>query len=324
MGALTRRELLYSLGSVAAAGIAAGPGANSVNGSSTNSTDDGSVVRPPEATKMPVVYLPHGGGPWPFVESGFGAPGALEKYLRKLGDVPPVSPRALLVVSAHWEAERPTVMTSKHPPMLYDYYGFPEAAYRVTWPAPGDPASAEEVRDLLESSGIPSETEPARGFDHGTFVVGALAYPDASIPTFQLSLRKNLSPLDHLRIGRAIAPLRDRGIFIIGSGMSYHNLSNFVDAIRGRPGTMEAESLFFNEWLIEAVTSDPDVCESRLVEWERAPFARACHPREEHLLPLMVIAGAAGSDVGRVPYSEIIYGAHTSAVQFGNTKREAV
>ncbi|HZN92917.1 MAG TPA: class III extradiol ring-cleavage dioxygenase, partial [Myxococcales bacterium] len=137
------------------------------------------------STHIPTVYLPHGGGPWPFVELGFGdkaGDDALAAYLRSVRGVPKVRPSALLVVSAHWEEPVPTVMTAARPPMLYDYYGFPAEAYRITWPAPGEPVLAGRVRKQLEKAGFQTAEEPQRGFDHGTFVPLKLAYPEAEVP----------------------------------------------------------------------------------------------------------------------------------------------
>lgn len=264
--------------------------------------------------RMPVVFIPHGGGPWPFVEMGLPKQDVetLASYLRKLpSDVP--RPKALLVISAHWEAKVPTVMTSAQPPILYDYYGFPPASYEITWPAPGNPELAARVRALLANAGIDSAEDNARGFDHGTFIPLKLAFPDADIPTIQLSLNANLDPATHLAIGRALAPLRDEGVLIVGSGMSFHNLR----AIFGRDPRTQQVSAAFDKWLGETVTADPDARDARLADWESAPSARACHPREEHLIPLMVIAGAAGTDRGTVAHSKPFMGTYVSGYRFG-------
>jgi aromatic ring-opening dioxygenase catalytic subunit (LigB family) len=261
-----------------------------------------------------VVYLPHGGGPWPFVDVGFGDKAELDElaaYLRSVAAVPRQRPRALLVISAHWEERVPTVMTAARPPMLYDYYGFPEESYRITWPAPGAPEVAARVREVLGAAGIPSQEDGARGFDHGTFVPLKLAYPDADVPVVQLSLEANLDPARHLALGRALAPLRDEGLFLIGSGMTFHNLRAFGDP-RARPIAEE-----FDAWLREAATAEPAERDRRLTAWAKAPAARLAHPREEHLLPLMVIAGAAGADRGTVPYNGTFAGVRLSAVHFG-------
>lgn len=264
-------------------------------------------------TRLPVAYLPHGGGPWPFVETGIGSKeelAGLRAYLESLRDVPKAPPKAVLVISAHWEERVPTVMTNEHPPMLYDYGGFPEEAYRITWPAPGAPSLARRVGDLLRAAGFDSAEDAERGFDHGTFVPLKLTYPHADMPTLQLSLVRGLDPLLHLALGRALAPLRDEGVFIVGSGLSYHNLRAFGPA--ARPAATN-----FDSWLADAATSEASVRDGLLAAWEKAPSARAAHPREEHLLPLMVIAGAAGADRGALTYRGSIFGLPVSGYHFG-------
>jgi aromatic ring-opening dioxygenase catalytic subunit (LigB family) len=262
--------------------------------------------------RMPTVYVPHGGGPWPFVEIGIGThaeQAALATYLRALAKVGAYA-KALLVISAHWEEDVPTVMSSASPPMLYDYYGFPPESYEITWPAPGDPELAARVRSLLEGAGFRSGADAERGYDHGTFVPLKLAYPDADVPVCQLSLVHGLDPATHLAIGRALAPLRDEGVFIIGSGLSYHNLRAF--GTQARP-----VSVAFDAWLRDATALPQPERDRALVEWSRAPAARLAHPREEHLLPLMVVAGAAGADVGKVTYAGTLRDLQISAHQFG-------
>lgn len=263
--------------------------------------------------RLPVVFLPHGGGPWPWVDVGFDPRdnAALAAYLREVHAIPRTPPRALLVISAHWEARVPTVMTSPRPPMLYDYDGFPPESYELQWPAPGAPQLAARVGELLAAAGIASATDDTRGFDHGTFVPLKLAYPDADVPTIQLSLDASLDPAAHLAIGRALAPLRDEGVFLIGSGMSFHDLRAFRDP-RARP---VAET--FDAWLRAAATSEPAERDRQLVAWAQAPSARLAHPREEHLLPLMVIAGAAGADRGRVAFDGGFAGIKLSAYHYG-------
>jgi aromatic ring-opening dioxygenase catalytic subunit (LigB family) len=262
---------------------------------------------------MPVVFVPHGGGPWPFVDLGWPRDDVdrLIGYLRSVRHVPPVPPKALLVVSAHWEEGVPTVMTSSHPPMLYDYVGFPPESYQIMWPAPGAPALGSRVQTLLGEAGIDSATNNARGFDHGTFVPLKLTYPDADVPALQLSLKRGLDPTAHLAIGRALAPLRDEGVFIIGSGMTFHNLRAFRDPRAG------AISDTFDAWLRETMTLDADARNRGLIRWAEAPAARAAHPREEHLLPLMVVAGAAGDDAARIAFNDTFAGIRLSAYHFG-------
>lgn len=262
--------------------------------------------------RMPVAYIPHGGGPWPFVDIGMdrGEHEALADYLRGLASLPAVKPTALLVVSAHWEARVPTVMTSEKPPMLYDYSGFPAESYQLKWPAPGSPALAKRTQQLLGDAGIATATDDRRGFDHGTFVPLMLTYPEADIPTVQLSLVTGLDPATHLAIGRALAPLRDEGVLIVGSGMSYHNMRGFRDP-RAR---QDAEA--FDAWLRETMDAAPDRRDEALVRWAEAPSARASHPREEHLIPLMVAAGAAAGDRATLGFGGRVFGMAVGAYHF--------
>lgn len=303
-GRWTRRQALAA-GLAGATGLAAQ--------SSQAAPQPGEKRKRMSSGRMPVAYLPHGGGPWPFVDMGIGRPeelSALAAYLRSVKDVPKEKPKALLVVSAHWEEPVPTVMTSAKPPMLYDYYGFPPESYTITWPAPGAPQLAARVRSLLESAGLKSAEDPARGFDHGTFVPLKLTYPQAEIPTIQLSLIEGLDPAQHLRLGRALQPLRDEGVFIVGSGMTYHNLRAF-----GPAASPVAKA--FDDWLAQAATQPAAARDQALTAWSSAPAARRAHPREEHLLPLMVIAGAAGADQGVLAYRGSILDLTISAYHFG-------
>lgn len=302
---LTRRET-----TLAVAGLA---GAAAVGGVVMASTKE-KVPMSPNPNRMPLAFVPHGGGPWPFVDVGFGPKdqeNRLREYLVSVGSVPKTKPKALLVISAHWEERVPTVMTSPKPPMLYDYSGFPPESYQVQWPAPGAPDVAKRVRALLEVAGIPSAEDNARGFDHGTFVPFKLAWPNADIPTLQLSLKAGLDPAQHLAIGRALAPLRDEGVFILGSGMTFHNLRAFFNG-GGGPAS-EA----FDAWLQETMKLPTAQRDARLIEWAKAPGGRASHPREEHLVPLMVIAGAAGDDPASIPYADRYVDVRLSAYHFG-------
>jgi aromatic ring-opening dioxygenase catalytic subunit (LigB family) len=269
----------------------------------------------PATLRQPAIYVPHGGGPWPFVDLGGFIPDrdiqAMRAYLVELPKQLPAPPRALLVASAHWEQAVPTVMTSEQPTILYDYGGFPPDAYAITWPAPGAPTLAARVVELLREAGIDAATDARRGFDHGTFIPFKLAWPEANVPTIQLSLKAGLDPSEHLAIGRALAPLRDEGVLILGSGMSYHNLRSFGTAAAART------SVLFDAWLKEAATANPDARATRLKDWASAPGARQAHPREEHLLPLMVVAGAAGADLGRVTFSDEWMGTRISAFHYG-------
>jgi aromatic ring-opening dioxygenase catalytic subunit (LigB family) len=308
---VTRRGAIMAVsGLLGVAGIASGLGQTGV---SAEAHPDAKRTTG-QGARMPTVYVPHGGGPWPFVDVGFGAKSeldALAAYLRSLHQLPKSKPKALLVISAHWEEPEPTVMNGARPPMLYDYYGFPPESYKLTWPAPGHPEVAEQVKTLLSEAGFASASNGERGFDHGTFVPLKLAYPEADVPTVQLSLKQGLDPAQHLAIGRALAPLRDEGVFIVGSGMTFHNLRAFASP-NARP-VSEA----FDAWLRETATLEMAERDRRLAAWADAPSARQAHPREEHLLPLMVVAGAAGADRGTVAYAGTLMGVRISAYQYG-------
>lgn len=262
--------------------------------------------------RLPVVFVPHGGGPWPFVKTPFGSVeelAELRAYLESVGKL--AKPKALLVISAHWEERFPSVMSGERPPMLYDYHGFPPESYRLQWPAPGSPELAARVRELMGRAGFASDEDGKRGFDHGVFVPMMLAFPSAEIPTVQLSLIAGLDPARHIALGKALAPLRDEGVLIIGSGMTFHNLRAFGD-----PRSVPVSEAF-DAWLRDVTLKPQDERDAELANWEAAPQARLAHPREEHLLPLMVCAGAAGADQARIPYNGSVMGARLSAYHFG-------
>ena len=269
------------------------------------------------ATRLPTLFIPHGGGPCFFMDPPPNDPhawDAMAAYLRGIAASLPAKPRAILVISAHWETPRPTVMTNARPSMLFDYYGFPEHTYKLEYPAPGSPGLASRVRALLAGAGIASDEDSARGYDHGVFVPFLLMFPEADVPVMQLSLRADLDPAAHLAIGRALAPLRDEGVLIVGSGMSYHNLRRFWST----DATDVEAARAFDAWLAETLEAgDAGNREANLAAWENAPGARTAHPRSEHLLPLMVAAGAGGADAGRRAYSDRVFGKAVSGFQFG-------
>jgi len=234
----------------------------------------------------------------------------LAAYLHSIDGTVGVTPKAALVISGHWETAEPTLNVAEKPGLLFDYYGFPEHTYRLKYPVSGAPDLAPRVRDLLSDAGISSAVDAKRGLDHGVFVPFLLIYPRADVPILQMSLQKSLDPELHLRIGRALAPLRERGVLIVGSGMSYHNLAAMFS---GR-GAEAAAS--FDSWLAGAA-QDPATRDEKLIAWRSAPGGRESHPREEHLIPLMVAAGAADGDPGVRTFSESIAGKALSGFQFG-------
>ena len=176
--------------------------------------------------------------------------------------------------------------------MFYDYYGFPAEAYEITYPASGSPALAKRIARLLNKNNIPTHIDPQRGFDHGLFIPLKLMYPQADIPSLQLSLLQGLNPAAHIALGNALRELRQENILVVGSGFSFHNLRAF--SWEGANAPDPANEAFQN-WLIETCVAPMSQAEreQRLIEWEKAPSARYCHPREEHLLPLHVCLGMA-------------------------------
>jgi len=253
-------------------------------------------------SKAQIVYFSHGGGPLPIL----GDPGhkAMLEFMTRL-PAQLVKPDAILVVSAHWEENAATLLGAKNPPMFYDYYGFPAEAYEITYPAPGSPELAERIAELLRANDIPSRIDVGRGIDHGAFIPLKLMYPQADIPTLQLSLVRGLDPARHIALGKGLRDLSRENILVIGSGFSYHNLSAFFGQRQGAP---DPANDAFQNWLIETCTggiSQPER-EQRLIEWEKAPSARYCHPREEHLLPLHVCLGMAGTAAELVFDDEIL------------------
>jgi aromatic ring-opening dioxygenase catalytic subunit (LigB family) len=267
--------------------------------------------------RMPVLFLPHGGGPCFSMVPPYGPPDTWDRlaaFLRGVEAALPARPRAILAVTGHWETARPAVTTSPQPSLLFDYYGFPPHTYQLRYPAPGAPALAGRVRGLLAEAGIASDGDPSRGLDHGVFVPFMLAFPNADIPVVELSLESNLDPARHLALGRALAPLRDEGVLIATTGMSYHNLRHFL----ADDGVAAALSVQFDDWLAATVTApDSAARDAGLIGWSDAPAARACHPREEHLIPLLVAAGAAGGDAGVRSYSDRVMGKALSGFRFG-------
>ena len=201
-------------------------------------------------------------------------------------------PKAILMISAHWEEAEFTVSSAQNPSMIYDYSGFPAHTYELQYPAAGEPALANRVQQLLKNAGIAC-AQTNRGLDHGAFVPLMVMYPNADIPVVTLSIKANYSPLAHIQMGEALTPLRDEGVLIIGSGYNYHNMRGY-----GQPESMQP-SAAFEAYLFDAIQRVPQARTQKLADWQQAPFARQNHPREDHLVPLFVVAGAAGGDAGK-------------------------
>lgn len=202
-------------------------------------------------------------------------------------------PSAILIISAHWEESIPTITSGAKPSLIYDYYGFPEASYHINYPCLGEPLLAEKVYASIKRANISVKLDPNRGFDHGVFIPLKIMYPSADIPCVQLSLMNNLNPAEHLKLGQALSDIDYENLLVIGSGFSFHNLKEFF---RTEVKEAQEKNELFEAWLMETCSSsniDELERQQRLIQWEKAPYARFCHPREEHLLPLHVCYGLA-------------------------------
>ncbi|MBV7408372.1 class III extradiol ring-cleavage dioxygenase [Maritimibacter sp. DP1N21-5] len=258
-------------------------------------------------TRMPTYFISHGGGPWPWIPDMRRGFAKLERSLAAMPDELPEPPKAILMISGHWEADEVRVMHAAKPPMEYDYFGFPPHTYQITYPAPGAPELAERTAELIRDAGFDVTLDETQGFDHGTFVPAYIMYPEAQVPVYQVSLLANYSPEQHFAIGRALAPLRDEGVLIVGSGLSYHNLRNFGPQAK-------APSMAFDDWLGKTLDAAPDARTEALVDWETAPYARICHAQEDHLVPLFVALGAAeGATATRTYHEDDIFGGVTAS-----------
>jgi 4,5-DOPA dioxygenase extradiol len=264
-----------------------------------------------EQHKAQVVYFSHGGGPLPILGDPYHK--AMVDFMKKCPTYLH-RPEAILVISAHWEEPVATVLGSPNPPLFYDYYGFPEQAYSITYPAPGDPLLSNRILEILNSAGVPTGVDPQRGFDHGVFIPLKLMYPEADIPVAQLSLVQGLDPATHFSIGQLLRELNNQNVLVIGSGFSFHNLRVFFSQMNRISEGPDPMNDAFQEWLIETCTGDltPSTREERLIHWEQAPNARYCHPREEHFMPVVVCAGMAGQ-LGEVIFDDQILGKRSVA-----------
>lgn len=262
-------------------------------------------------TALPTYFISHGGGPWPYMDGPLRRhydvlEASLKAIRAELGD----AVRAVLMISGHWEERHLAISSGAAPGMVYDYYGFPEYLYDVHYRAPGSPDLAARVQALLAAGGAPSRLDPDRGYDHGTFSVMQPLYPEETMPLVQLSLHASLDAGLHLAIGRLLAPLRHEGVLILGSGLSYHNL-RVMDPRAAQPSAM------FDAWLQETLVGRSGAARAdRLARWHEAPAARLAHPRADHLIPLMVAAGAAEDDAGTCVYHQADLLQHLTASSF--------
>lgn len=250
--------------------------------------------------RQPSLFIPHGGGPCFFMEDARGVWAGMAAFLRDLPASLPATPTAILIVSGHWETPGFAFTGAATPSLIYDYHGFPPHTYELRYDVPGAPALAARAAGLLTGAGLAARVDPARGLDHGVFVPLKVAFPDADVPVVEMSVERSLDPALNLAAGRALAPLRDEGVLIVGSGMSFHNMRGYGDPRSTGP------SREFDAWLTRSMALTGPARAAALDAWQEAPSARFAHPEAEHLLPLMVAAGAAAGSPGEKIYEEYV------------------
>lgn len=260
-------------------------------------------------TRQPSFFIPHGGGPCFFMPDPQGNWTTMAEFLQSLPARLPEPPKAILVVSGHWETDGFAFTGAQNPPLLFDYYGFPAHTYELRFDAPGAPGLAGRATELLQNAGFTAAVDAQRGYDHGVFIPLKVAWPEADVPVVEMSLDRSLDPAKHIAAGKALAPLRDEGVLIVGSGMSFHNMRGY-----GNPQSTTL-SQAFDEWLTTAATSDAQTRSEALALWAEAPGGRFSHPREEHLLPLMVAAGTSEA-AGEKVWSDLVLKTAISAFRF--------
>ena len=245
---------------------------------------------------LPSLFISHG-SPMLALQPGASGP-ALARLARQLP-----KPRAIALVSAHWESRELRVGSAVHPQTWHDFHGFPAELYQVQYPAPGEPELAAEIANLLKQAGLPAQLDPERPLDHGAWVPLALMYPQADIPVVQISLPSHQGPALQRRVGQALTSLRAQGVLLIGSGSITHNLGELD--WRAGPETITPWAQEFRDWMVEKLQTDDEVA---LHDYrQQAPHARCNHPSDEHLLPLYFARGAGGAC--KVEHSGFTYGA---------------
>ncbi len=260
---------------------------------------------------QPTYFLSHGGGPWPWLRKEMPFLDGLHQSLKDVVQSLPEKPKAIVIVSGHWDEDEFTIMSNPKPPMVYDYYGFPEHTYGIKYPAPGSPELASKIKTVLSKNSISSSLNLERGYDHGVYSLLYPMYPDADIPVVQISMKSDFNPSEQFRLGVALSFLRREGVLIIGSGNLFHNLREM------QRSQMQSEQ--FDSWIRKVILSkDLEFRNKEILNWESAPFARYCHPREDHLVPLFVALGAAHQELGSLVFGESLMGrVSVSSFRFG-------
>ncbi|PKM67332.1 MAG: dioxygenase [Firmicutes bacterium HGW-Firmicutes-2] len=255
-----------------------------------------------------IIYFSHGGGPLPLLGDA-----SHDKMIQFMEELPYriKKPDLIIVFSAHWEEDIVTIQSGQEPKMIYDYYGFPDAAYNIQYPCKGNHNQALKIAELFKKSGIDCRLDDHRPYDHGSYIPLSMMYPNAEIPVLQISLHHNLDPLTHLSIGKALRPLLEENVLIIGSGFSFHNMKQFF--LEGKD-IEDPKNNEFQDKLIEICCHEKDEYGKweNFIKWENFPNARYCHPREEHLLPLLVCVGLS-IDVGTNVFDDYILGKRATA-----------
>lgn len=230
----------------------------------------------------------------------------------KLGT--PDAPRAIVVVTAHWSEQQPSISSGRSHQLYYDYGGFPKESYQLKYPAPGSPEAAGDVKRALEEAGFKPVMDEKRGWDHGVFIPFLLINPKADVPIVQLSVLRSEDPAEHMRMGRALSTLRDSNVAIVGSGFaSLHNMQLMRALMSGQSsvaGGLKSKVATWNTALTDAVLEEDDhEKEEKLTGWRKLPHAYDMHPRygAEHFLPLLVCVGAGGGDKGKM-YKDDFHG----------------
>nr|XP_026486768.1 extradiol ring-cleavage dioxygenase-like [Vanessa tameamea] len=248
------------------------------------------------AVLAPAIFVNHGGGPMPLLgeKDHLGLTVFLRDEVKKHVNFKVL--KAIILVTAHWEEQKVSISSAEHHDLYFDYYGFPPETYKYRYDAPGDPELAKRIQISLKNAGIESKLDPKRGWDHGVFVPMMLINPSADIPIIQVSVLSNQDPEQHYALGQVLYQFRKEGVAIIGSGMSYHNMREF----RYSRDTGKVVNAEFDEYLNKACTSGNDKRKQDLIVWDSQPGAREAHPPRaaEHLMPLIVIAGAGGEGPG--------------------------
>lgn len=262
-------------------------------------------------TRQPAFFIPHGGGPCFFMDDPSGMWTGMARFLEGLPERLPAPPKAILVISAHWETKGFAFTSAAQPSLIYDYYNFPPHTYELNYEVAGAPSVAERAASLLRAHGLEAYVDAERGLDHGVFIPFKVAFPNANIPIVEMSVEEGFDPALHVAAGVALSALRDENVLIVGSGMSFHNMRAYGHR-SSSPGARA-----FDDWLNEAAMCDGPERAARLAHWAEAPSARFAHPprQEEHLLPLMVAAGSS-EDKGTRIYSEEVLATALSGFRF--------